>query len=650
MHKKKYLGQERRKYIRLDSAFPISFQLSSLDGKESFSDWLQGFTNNVGRGGICLVANKLDSALARLLEEKPVKISLKMEIPLGINPVAAEAKVAWMREIAQVPGKYLIGLTYEQIDASQNNKIMRYTWTKKLFVPVVFSIIFILGLGMLFNTYLNIKLIKGNKALVEQMVMIIQDSSVAKQKIKIIAKDKEDLQLKIQTLELRIQNAQEEKNNLQQSGKIKGILASGKIHELNAFIEKLIKDKVSLQEQLISIQHKENAITEELLRLDEAKAHLEKANIDKMYQWLKVNQNTHTALVRSFEGEGDISFRAFTYDQSLAAQAFIHFGDFTRARKIFEFFKEKAERVNGLFLNAYHIRDGSPTDYIIYSSPSIWMGNAILHYTKRSRDLRYLQLAEEIAQAIIYLQDRNKHGGICGGLDKDWCSVENNLDAHAFFDMLYKITNKTRYQKVRDRILNWLLQHTSEKLDSSLKHDRQDFSAAIDTYAWSVVALGPEKLEELGINPERAIEFTEESCAAEVPYSRPEGKIIKIKGFDFAAQKNLPKGRVISSEFSARMILAFKTIGDFYHKKGLIAKARAYKNKADEYLVELGKMAVSSVSPYGQGETCIPYVTQDIIDSGHGWTIPKGKSSGSLAGTAYTVFAYYKYNPLVLKE
>lgn len=650
MHKKKYLGQEHRKYIRLDSVFPISFQLSSLDGKKSFSDWLQGFTNNVGRGGICLVVNKLDSALARLLEEKPVKISLKMEIPLGINPVAAEAKVAWIREIVQVPGKYLIGLTYEQIDASQNNKIMRYAWMKKLFVPVVFSIIFILGLGMLFNTYLNIKLIKGNKALVEQMVMLIQDSSVAKQKIKIIAKDKEDLQLKIQTLELRIQNAQEEKNNLQQSGKIKGILTSGKIHELNTLIEKLIKDKTSLQEQLISIQHKENAITEELLRLDEAKAHLEKANIDKMYQWLKVNQNTHTALVRSFEGEGDISFRAFTYDQSLAAQAFIHFGDFTRARKIFEFFKEKAERVNGLFLNAYHIRDGSPTDYIIYSSPSIWMGNAILHYTKRSRDLRYLQLAEEIAQAIIYLQDRNKHGGIRGGLDKDWCSVENNLDAYAFFDMLYKITNKTRYQKVRDRILNWLLQHTSEKLDSSLKHGRQDFSAAIDTYAWSVVALGPEKLEELGINPERAIEFTEESCAAEVLYSRPEGKIIKIKGFDFAAQKNLPKGRVISSEFSARMILAFKTMGDFYHKKGLITKARAYKNKADEYLVELGKMAVSSVSPYGQGETCIPYVTQDIIDSGHGWTIPKGKSSGSLAGTAYTIFAYYKYNPLVLKE
>ena len=95
------------------------------------------------------------------------------------------------------------------------------------------------------------------------------------------------------------------------------------------------------------MQQKENTITEELLRLDKRKVNLEKANLDKMYQWLKVHQNSRTGLVISFEGSGNIADWAFTYDQSLVAQAYINFSDFERARKIFEFFSREAKRENG---------------------------------------------------------------------------------------------------------------------------------------------------------------------------------------------------------------------------------------------------------------------------------------------------------------
>jgi len=69
----------------------------------------------------------------------------------------------------------------------------------------------------------------------------------------------------------------------------------------------------------------------------------------------------------------------------------------------------------------------------------------------------------------------------------------------------------------------------------------------------------------------------------------------------------------------------------------------------DEYLVQLGNMIISSPSPSGQGEGCLPYATQDVVDTGHGWITPKGKSTGSVAGTTWTLFAYYNYNPLELK-
>jgi hypothetical protein len=72
--------------------------------------------------------------------------------------------------------------------------------------------------------------------------------------------------------------------------------------------------------------------------------------------------------------------------------------------------------------------------------------------------------------------------------------------------------------------------------------------------------------------------------------------------------------------------------------------------KADTYLAELSNMIISSPSPSGQGESCLPYATQDYVDTGHGWMTPKGSSTGSVAGTAYALFAYYNYNPLELKE
>ena len=91
-------------------------------------------------------------------------------------------------------------------------------------------------------------------------------------------------------------------------------------------------------------------------------------------------------------------------------------------------------------------------------------------------------------------------------------------------------------------------------------------------------------------------------------------------------------------------------MGDFYQKKGDTEKARAYQDKANFYLAQLSGMIICSLSPTGQGEGCLPYASQESVDTGHGWTTPKGKSTGSIAGTAYTLFAFYGYNPLELKE
>jgi hypothetical protein len=146
------------------------------------------------------------------------------------------------------------------------------------------------------------------------------------------------------------------------------------------------------------------------------------------------------------------------------------------------------------------------------------------------------------------------------------------------------------------------------------------------------------------------MEFLEQNYLAEVTYTRPEGQTIKIRGFDFDPKFHASRGGIVFSEWTAQIVIASQILADFYFNKGMIAKARSYELKADDYLSQLCNMIISSPSPSGQGESCVPSATHDYVDTGHGWTTPGGKSMGSVSATVYTLFAYYKYNPLELKS
>jgi hypothetical protein len=644
---KKQPLHERRKYVRLDSVFPVQFRLYAQDGTSPLSDWMQGYTHNIGKGGILLDFHELAADLLLLLKTKQAKVSLKIEMPLNRPAAKAMACVAWMQEKAQESDKYRLGLLYEQIDPLHSIRIMRHAIAKKLFAPAALIILFVLAVAVGANTYINIKLTEGNKALVAQLIEILRESTSAKQKIKDISRDKEDAQRSIQALQVRIQALEEERI----SGEAAAQAAQkAKVNELNDLIDRLTKEKAGFQDELIRLQQKENVVTEELLRLDQKKADLEKANFDKMYRWLSIHQNLRTGLVMSYEGDKDLSDLAFIYDQSLAVHAYVNFADLDRAKKILEFFARRAKRSDGLFLNAYYASDGSPAEYTVHSGPNIWLGIAALRYGTKSRDQRYRGMAEEIAAGIMKIQAQDGEGGIKGGPSAGWYSTEHNLDAYAFFNMLYRSTGKELYRQSREKILEWLKSHSYDRPEMPIKRGKGDSTIATDTYAWSIAAIGPEKLDELGMNPDKILEFAHENCAVEVDYVSAAGRAVKVKGFDFAPQRNLSRGSVVSTEWTAQMIIAYRILADYYRSKDISAKALAYEKTADDYLSSLCNMIISSPSPTGQGEGCLPYASADSVDTGHGWTAPKGRTTGSVAGTAYTIFAYYNYNPLNPKD
>jgi hypothetical protein len=425
---------------------------------------------------------------------------------------------------------------------------MRYAWGKKLFIPVALTAMALLGALLVLNSLINYKLEEGNKFLVRQLASVIQEAGIVKEKIRDVSREKDGLMEKIQGLEPRIKAVEDERAKLKDSASVelaeeskKISEKSKKINELNILIQQLSQEKELFKKQLAFVNVKESAISQELFLINKKKATLEKANLDKMYQWIKVHQNPRTGLVMSFEGDSAISEWAFIYDQSLVAQAFTNFGDFERVRKILDFFNDKAIRKNGLFLNAYYSNDGVPAEFIVHSGPNLWLGIAIAQYIHKTEDRKYLNLAEDIAGGIISLQNQDKDGGLRGGPGVEWYATEHNLDAYAFFDMLYSLTSKQKYLDARDKILGWLVKYTYNKMDIPIKRGKGDSTIATDTYAWSIAAIGPEKLKELGMNPDKIMEFAENTCVAEVVYTKPDGQRVRIKGFDFAPQRHVAR-------------------------------------------------------------------------------------------------------------
>ncbi|MFC1593120.1 glycoside hydrolase family 76 protein [Candidatus Omnitrophota bacterium] len=655
---RKNKNSQRRKYIRLDSVFPVDFRLITQDNQTFLSDWIQGFTSNISRGGICVSVNNFKAEFVALIEKGDVNLLLNIQVPLSGHPTPARTKPAWIEPVTTQPGQYIIGLCYQEISPLANKQIVGYAWSKYLIPRISAGLLIILTLSISLSGYFNWRLRHRN--LVNRLVEVLEDSKIARQGLDKINQEKEELNSRLAQVQEEIKNAETGKKQLSQEllrmktaieeKSVDQAAVTEEARRLTVLIKRLRTEKGILEEELFSVQQREGQAVDNLLVLDKKQAVIQQETFDNMHQWLVRHQNLRTGLISSFEGDSDIANWGFTYDQALVACVYSYSADFQRAERILDFFKYRAKQIGGAFVNAYYVNDGQPSEYVVHCGPNIWLGLASIQYTHATGDNRYLDLAKQIGNWVIQIQSQDKEGGIRGGPEVKWYATEHNLDAYSFLTMLYEKTGNQRYRESAEKVVHWLLRHAYDRPDVPIKRGKGDSTIATDTYAWSIAALGPGKLEQIGMLPDDIMKFAEENCKAEADFPRPGRDSVRIEGFDFAAQRNLARGGVISCEWTAQMILSFKIMADYYRQRQLFDLAAAYQSKADRSLLYLSQMVISSPSPSGQGRGCLPYASDAFVDTGHGWITPKGSSTGSVAGTAYALLAYYGNNPLQLKQ
>ncbi|MFH1045494.1 MAG: PilZ domain-containing protein [Candidatus Omnitrophota bacterium] len=628
---------ERRKYIRLTSVFPVSLQFfrSQFPSGRTY----QGFTRNVSIEGLCVEVSDLDDDIKNNLGDTGLSVRLSIFMPLADQPAYATAKIIWTKPNAGIfPNQYLLGIDYSQIEQSAKKRIFNYAKRVRAIPQIVTATIICLLMLSGVSLSREYTLRQQNRTLIKQAVTLALEQSQLEQKLWMAQHREEGLKGELSQSLVRHKQLQAQLSPTAVSLELEQELAGVKAQSqyLDHQLSLLAQEKIVLRSDLDSLTKQRQEVTQDALA--------------SLYRWLKTHQLASTGLVISFEGDSFLKNWAFTYDQSLSAQVFTLYGDYERAKRIFDFYNLKAQHVDGGFVNAYEVDKGSVTEYMVHAGPNIWLGIALAQYTDKTKDTQYMNLAARIADWVIRLQEQDSDFGIKGGPGLTWYSTEHNLDAYAFFKMLYALTGETRYQAAAERSLAWLSTHAYNTSDPPINRGKGDATIATDTFSWAICSLGPETLLKGEMNPEQIISFAEENCAVEVQYRRPSGEKVTVKGFDFSKFSNTPRGGVVSTEWTAQMIVAYQVMASFFAQQSLPEKADGYREKANFYLNELSKMVICSPSKTGQGEGCLPYASVANADTGHGWRTPQGDRTGSLAGTAYAIFAFKAYNPLFLSR
>lgn len=643
---------ERRRYVRLNKIFPVELKIVDAQNKP-ISDLIQGFTRDVSFSGVCVEINSLNQEQIELLINNKNKVQVFLNIPLNQNPIKAIASLAWSKKTAvPYPQSYLFGLDYEVIDQVEQKRIIRFAKILLSIPRMIAAGCALLVLFCGFLAYDNIRLIKNNNSLVQQLGQLNDQQFALNQQLDKIkaerlilsemmshsAQAENKMQEKLAEIEtLKNQQARE-----QNSEEVAKLLAEQ--NQLKKQLADLFLEKQQIQDKLNKYTDTQTILETKLDKIGDQRTVLEDKTLDLMRQWLIASQSSKTGLVVSYDNDHSLLDVGFTYDQALSAFNFINFKQFDKAELIFDFFNNRAKKVDGGFANAYDVITGNVSEYIVHTGPVIYLGLAMMRYEQATGKNTYNKLVSEIADWLLDLQKKNNDGSLPGGPQVSWAGTEQNIAAYIFFKTMFKKEHDQRYAVAFRNIHNWLKETAYNKPLKRFNRGTDDRMIATDTISLSIMAFGPQGLEDMGVTIDDLIECVEENCRTTINLKNISGKKVKISGFDFCAPSSISRSGTIAVEWTAQMVVAFRQISNFYKQKSDLDKADKYDRRADFYLGELEKlMLVRLAFGSSKGRGGLPYASNSSVDTGHGWYTPDSGSI-SAAGTNFAIFAKEEYN------
>ncbi len=407
--------------------------------------------------------------------------------------------------------------------------------------------------------------------------------------------------------------------------------------------------------------------------------------VQAIYQHLVRNHWVpSTGLFVSFLGTQDRKLvqQASTYDQAAAGILAVRLGDLERAQALFDFFRREwyqgplkagREGVSGLtnFYNAEF--GGEGIEKTIHMGPNAWAALFAATFGNKAQNPEATEWALKVARWCA--QDlAHHHGGVAmgpvhGSNDIPWpkiYSTENNLSYYALLAELLRTSaleasDRVWLEKEKNQVEGWLVNVAFDKLAYSMNRGTNpngvDRTRALDTITWLISAIGPKRLVELGLDPDRLMQQAAESYEVTVgglagvdPTDQPEADLTaalvadEIVPRSAAARPAKDNHRMIWYEGVGQYINALNTMAHYHEQTDSMGIAKMYTDKARRYTQDFDKAALKNY-PTGAAYS---YATAGKFFH-DGWYPPMDSHDGppsSLIAGVWRCFAGMGIDPL----
>ncbi len=243
------------------------------------------------------------------------------------------------------------------------------------------------------------------------------------------------------------------------------------------------------------------------------------------HSWLK-SQISSSGLVDSYRDKSDV---CYSYDQAVAAMAFVARGDFANARRVFDALAP-LQNADGSWNHSYACTTGAVLGAQRYVGSNAWIVLAIAHYEKRSGDaISYHMMGERAVNWIRLFQQGD--GGLNGGYDANgvflsWASTEHNEDAFAGLNHFAYASDATEVKSFLDNVV-W---NTAQVRWNQGRNDPLD---PLDVNPLGVSALGAAGVRPYALSLNYAFSHHRSVQTWGVGRNR-----VQVDGFDFNSDHN----------------------------------------------------------------------------------------------------------------
>jgi len=282
--------KDKRQYMRLNTVFPVEFYIVDKESRNAISELYEGFTRNIGKGGMGVFAKTLKCKEGERLDLAPHNTKLKviMNIPLDKQPVECFATVEWVeRRPGPLIDTYYFGISYDFINELEYEKIMDYVqWLRAKPRLIVLGIIF-LAICLVLSTVFLFK-INMRKNVIKRELSASAAEGKRARAAKIQAENKKSaMETKLEASKRRqvamqaaVEKLAEQKKALEEISKWK----EGDNQDLQITIERLTEEKKILEEK---INHEGESIEEEQYAKGETSEKAEDGAAEKFASRLK---------------------------------------------------------------------------------------------------------------------------------------------------------------------------------------------------------------------------------------------------------------------------------------------------------------------------------------------------------------------------